>query len=505
MTRMRAVFLLLLLGTACSTRFAQTAEEGEASGGAGTPASGGAGTPASGGASGTPGTGGTAGMGGSTGGVPAACPEGLAARLTITEVQVDEDIRYKRPSYDNFPADERVALSVGPDGAAQVAWIDDTLSRVHVTPLTQTGGRADLDVVVRGNDLSGLVARSDGFALLTRRDDPGEPLQDPAASNVIAKAAVLVRVRNRVEVFAAPLTGTAQVNSALPADQKRDCAGSPLAGRLAFNGQRYGAYFVVHGCAGHPNASFYADKLAYVDDRGNFSPGGWNWNCSLNEGLRLLPEAGAFTSLCISEGLPFRGLNLVVEGRPAQLLSAEFSVSPGYSAAQFGSVVRMGDGSYVVGWLSRGLGATLRPATDIAFMRLSRDYTPLTPPTWLQETPVTVETNLHLAAYGPDRLLVAWDSMDGNICDDHTCFGTYTGTHLRLIDMAGNFLTPDEVTSAAPNSEDDITPFPNGDLGWAYVPEEARNYDGPLLYDNTGAPLVRSKRQLRVARLRYCP
>jgi hypothetical protein len=457
---------------------------------------------------GTSAAGGTSGTGGASnesGGALPTCPATLAARLTLTDVTVDEDIRYKRPSYDSFPADERVAFSIGPDGAAQLAWLDNTLQRVHVTPLTQAGKPADLDVVVPGNDLGGLVARDDGFALLTRRDDPGEPLADPAARNTIAKAAVLVRVRNRSEVFAAALTGTAQVDPTLPADQKRDCTGSPLAGRLAFNNSRYGAYFVVHGCAGHPLASFYGDKLSYLDDDGSYSPGGWSWNCSINEGLRLLPEAGPFTSLCISEGTPFRGLNLVIEGKPPVLLSPEFSISPGYSAAQFGSVVQMGDGSYVVGWLSRGTGSALKPANDLAFMRLARDYTPLSVPTWLLETPITAETNLHLAAYGPDRLLVSWDSIDDAFCDEHTCFGTYSGTHFRLIDMAGNFLTPDEVSSAAPNSEDDIGKFPNGDLGWAFVPEEPRSYDGPLLTNAAGVPLVPAKRLLRIARLRYCP
>lgn len=479
------VGIVALSSTSCGTRFAETAElpsgPGDASGGS---------------------TGGGSAGGRSGSSVP--CPASLAARLTLTDVSVDDDIRYKRFAYDFFPADERVALAVGPNGAAQVAWLDNTLQTVHVTPLTPDGLRAEQDLVVSGNDLGGLVVRDDGFAVLTRRDDPGEPLSDPAARNAIAKAALLVRFRDGREAFAAPLTGTAQIDESLTNGRRRDCAATPLLSRLAFDGSRYGAYFVVHGCTGHPKASFYADKLSYVDDSGAHRAGGWAWNCSINQGLRLLPGAGPFTPFCLSDGAPYPGLNLVIEGKPPVHLSRE-TVEQGYSAAQFGSVVRMGDGRTLVGWLSRGFGSELKRAPDMAILQLDSDYTPQTGRTWLAETPTIAETNLHLAPYGPDRLLVVWDSIETTRCDEHTCFGTYTGTHLRLIDPDGNFLTEDEVLPVPPNSEDDIAVFPNGDLGWAFVPEETRSYAMPLTTDRFGVPRVPAKRQLRVARLRYCP
>jgi hypothetical protein len=474
---------LLVLG--CSTRILQTAEEPPAEDATAPQADGPAGSQDA----------------------HASCGATLAERLTVTHIPVGADIRYKAPGYDSFPEDARIALAVDDRGAPRVAWLDDALSGVHVTPLTPELGRAGPDVDVPGIDIGGLVARTDGFALLTRRDDPGTPLEDPANGG-IGKAAFLVRVRGATESWAAPLTGTASVTSRVTGPA-RDCA-TALNGRLAWNGGKYGAYFTVHGCEGDAHASYYGDKLAYLDDSGAALPGGWAWNCSINQGIRLLPEPGVFTSLCISDGAPFPGLDLVVEDVPPRQLAPEAS-GIGYSAGRFGSVVKMGDGSYVVGWLSRGTvssgGSTeaARRAQDIALLRLGPDYSSLAPLTWLTETPDVAETNLHLARYGTDRIAIVWDAIEDLDCSPLTCFGTYTGTHARLLDATGRFLTPDETIPAPPNSAEDLVVLPDGDLAWAFVEEDARSYASPLTVNGGGAPEVPPAQTLAVARLAYCP
>ncbi|HET9954031.1 MAG TPA: hypothetical protein VFQ61_05990 [Polyangiaceae bacterium] len=432
------------------------------------------------------------------------CPETLLGRVSVTDVPLDHDIRYKRPAYDLIPQDERLALAVGPDGLAQVAWLENELTRVHVTPLTAAGNRRDEDSIVPARDIGGLVLHSDGFALLTRRDDPGEPLRDlNPTTPTLATAAVLLRYRNGQEEFAAPLTGTAQLDPNLSEAEKRDCAPRPFLSRLVYNGQKYGAYFTVHGCEGHPRERYYADKLSYVDDQGGFVPGGWAWNCSINEGVRLLPEAGAFTSLCMAVTFPAPGLNLVIGGRASVPLAEEYTTGA-YSGGEFGSVVKLGDGSYFVGWLSRGENPGQTPA-DIVFQLLGPDYRPRIPTTRLSETPTVAEKNLHFARYGSDKLLMVWDSVEElRWINDQTCFGTYTGTHLRLIDLAGNPVSDDEVIAVPPNAEDEIVVYPNGDLGWAFVREDARGYAGPLRSDRDGVPDVPTKRLLSIVRMRYC-
>lgn len=439
------------------------------------------------------------------------CGAPLPNLLTVTRVEVDADIRYKRPGYNLVPEDERIAFSIDPDGAAKIAWLDAAASHVHVTSLDAALSRTGPDTVVDGIDVGGLVAQRDGFALLTRGSDPGMPLRDPAAAGTIGRAAEFVRVRNGVEEVRSPLTGTASITAPFTGPA-RDCATSRLNGRLEWSGTKYGAYFAVHGCEGDPHASYYGDKLAYLDDGGRALPGGWGWNCSIDEGLRLLPESDIFTSLCLSDGSPFPGLDLVVAGRPPVELAPEMSTD-GYSAGQFGSVVKMGDGTYVVGWLSRGVvnsggpspGAAKR-APDIAILHLGGDYAPLGSLTWVLETENVAEANLHLAPYGPDRLLVVWDAIESLRCGPQTCFGEYTGTHARLIDVHGRFLSPDARVRAVPNTDDDLQVFPNGDIGWAFVAEDARSYADPLVTGDGGTvqtlPLSRT---LSVARVAFCP
>jgi hypothetical protein len=70
---------------------------------------------------------------------------------------------------------------------------------------------------------------------------------------------------------------------------------------------------------------------------------------------------------------------------------------------------------------------------------------------------------------------------------------------MRLVDPSGRFLTPDATVPAPPSSAEDIIVLPNGDLAWAYVEEDSRNYAAPL-----SAPDVPAKRTLSIARLRYC-
>jgi hypothetical protein len=430
----------------------------------------------------------------------ASCADTLSGRLTVTQLDLSTSVRYKHAGYDSFPRDERIALSVDEAGTARVAWLDAAGTRVHVTPLDAHLQRTAADTVVAGKEIGGLVARSDGFLLLTRSTDPGTPLADPAASGNIADAAILVRQRAGATAFSVALTGTASITHA--SDPKaRDCA-PLLNGRLTWNGTKYGAYFVVHGCSGDPHASFYGDKLVYLDDQGKALSGGWGWNCSINAGLALLPEPVVFTSLCLSDSMPFPGLNLVVASKPARQLAAE-QATVGWVGGQFGSVVKLGDG-YVVAWLSRGVDASGRAAKqahDIALLRLSADYASVEPQHWLRETPDIAETNLHLAAYGRDRLLVIWDEIDQLNCSDYTCFGRYTGTHAQLLDARGQVAGPDTPIAAVPNSEDEIAVLPNGDLAWAFVHEDARSYAAPL----TNATQVAPKQAIQLARLAYCP
>ena len=434
------------------------------------------------------------------------CGATLASRITVTPVAVSDDVRYRRLGYNLIPEDDRIAFGIGADGAPSIAWVEAAGARVHVTALDGTIARRGADTILGATDIGGIVAQRDGAAVLVTVPDPGEPLADPNDRGTTGRAAAIVRIRGGVESARFPLTGTrSAVASTVGA--ARDCIGSPLNGRLEWNGDRYGAYFAVHGCQGDAHASFFGDKLAYLDDQGHALAGGWAWGCSIDEGLRLLPGATTFTPICLSEGSPAQGLNLVVEGKPSVLLAPEFSEA-GYSAGSLGSIVKNADGTFAIAWSSRGVrsnGAQVtaaRNAPDMAFIALDASYRMIGSVTWLTETTDVAELGVHLAPYGPDRLLATWETFGSLRCNAQTCEGRYLGTHARLMDHQGRFASPDETIAATPNELEDIRVFPGGDLGFAYVDTADRDRAAMPLPD--GGAHAAPTRTLSVARVAYC-
>ncbi|MFD8820132.1 hypothetical protein ACFV23_53805, partial [Streptomyces sp. NPDC059627] len=105
----------------------------------------------------------------------------------------------------------------------------------------------------------------------------------------------------------------------------------------------------------------------------------------------------------------------------------------------------------------------------------------------------TVENvDVHLAPYGKDRLLVSWESLKNAKCSAGTCTGTFTGTHLRLVDWNGTSVSADKVVSA--RFTGDIAVLRDGSLTWAYAPVTP-SYGSPL----SGASPTTTT--LRIARL----
>lgn len=460
---------------ACGTRYIDTAQPGLASGGS------------------------SAGYGGAP-----ACAGSFAQRLSVITVTLGEDIRAKASAYDWLQRDERLAFAIGPDQKPSVAWLNSAGDTVHVSAFDTDGTSLRKDVTLPSSEVGGLLVKPDGFALLTSGPDLGEALPDPNQGNIVPnRAALLSRYRNGDWAFHAALTGTEQVTM-LTGDDRRDCTPMPFAGRLASDGSRYGAYFAVHGCAGHTHASFYSDKLTYLNDAGQAVRGGFYWACSNTSSLALLAEASAFTSLCFSDGEPKPGLDLIFENSYTQLaLEAHRS---GYVGGQFGSVVKTSDGGYALVWASRGaLDSDTNPAAkdnpDIAFMLLGPDYSVRIARTWLSDTSDVAEYNVHAAPYGRGRLLVLWDSVAVSARRGETGFGAYQGTFAQLFDLSGNALGASELLNAPPNSWDDISVYANGDLGWAWV-DAPRDYQQPLTPEDI--PSQASTRNLKMARLEYC-
>jgi hypothetical protein len=405
---------------------------------------------------------------------------------------------------------------------------------VHVTPIAADLSVSGPDVLVPGTEISGLVARDDGFALLTRRTDQGDPLDNGQA----AQATYFVRYRDGREVFAVALTGTRSISEGADIDRRDYPTG--ISGRLAWNDKYYGAYFTVKAANGDRLAGATVDKLVFVDDEGRLVSGGWRSACRTSLGTRLISEPNGFKMFCMTDGASnadaLAGLNLAFSGAATRRLAPETTLT-GYAGGNLGSTIRLGDG-YLVGWASRGIdfqnmtgpGYSLH---EPVLVRLSSDLSHMSARTWpfhigalvKDDAPKVDAVNVHIGAYGDDAALVVWETIENPMFRGNVGYstGSYGGTHFRLVDMHPITATSDsgapiviadggtpvsasdeEVWPSegiAPNGPDDIVRFPNGDLGWAFV-NQVRDFQNVLAASSI--PSVTPTATIKVVKFAYC-
>ena len=416
----------------------------------------------------------------------------LAQRISSTSLTLAVPLHYLEQGYNGMPQWTRVAVAAAPGGKVQVAW--PAADGIHVTPLGSMLTRSGADTVVSGaQEVGGLVAHDDGFALLTRVADSNKWSETAAA---------LIRYRNGTQVFTDKLTGTASDDTAPVLD-----------GQLVWNGTEYGAYFVVHGAGGFADGHF-GDKLVYAGATGARLSGGWSWGCSHNEGIALYPEKSApFTSVCLDDWRSGLFVSTGI-GAPdvAPVLGRE-QCWAGYCGGAFpdgtGAIVKSAAGRYAVALASRGAASAGKNAADssgrgwtvtprwsthqVAVDFLSNSSTPSGKTVYLTDDPSTDHVNVRVAPYGRSRLLVTWESVSGAACANGTCTGRFSGTHLELIDYAGRVLTPAVVVPE--HISGDIAVLPDGDLAWASV-KATPNYSAPLGTSPTTTTLSVERLQL---------
>ncbi|GAA3794192.1 hypothetical protein ACFS5L_37540 [Streptomyces phyllanthi] len=387
--------------------------------------------------------------------------------VTNTTVKLPTAFPYLSAGYNNTREWTRTATAVAPDGTLRVAW--PAKGGVHVTSLTAAGKRSGADTVVKGTkEVGGLVAHNDGFALLTRVSDSNKWNETAAA---------LVRYKNGKQAWRTKITGKSSNDTAPLLD-----------GQLAWNGTKYGAYFVVHGAGGFADGHF-GDKMQYVSSKGAKLGGGWGWGCSHNEGIALRAEkTGAFASLCFDDwrsGLfVSTGIAAPDNAPVVQREQCWAGYCGGTYASRTGDLVKSSTGRYATAFASRGAasakknpedssgrGWTVKPKTSthqVAVAFLKNRNTPAGKPVYLTSAKGTEHVNVRVAKYGKNRLLVSWESLKNAKCASGTCTGTFTGTHFRLIDWNGKVQGADKVVKARLTG--DIAVLKDGTLTWAYAP-----------------------------------
>jgi hypothetical protein len=350
-------------------------------------------------------------------------PNVIAANISVSTIKLSSAFSYLSPSSEGMPQWTRTVTAVAPNGTLEVAW--QAANSVHVTPVDRWLRRTGPDAVITGaHEIGGLVAFDNGFALLTRFADHNRWGET---------AATLIRVRNGHVAFVVKLTGAASHDTAPMLD-----------GQLSWNGSRYAAVFTVHGAGGSENGR-WGEKMVYVNDSGRMMSGGREWGCRGDSG-RTLGWSGASAAYnCYDDGS-----------------------SSGSALTSGDDMVQASNGSWVTALSSRGPVSyrrnsltwriTPRWSTPQAVLFFVNPGSHTARSVSLTSTPGTGNVNVHVAPYGRTALLVSWESVR---------HGTFTGTHFRLIDLNGRFLTPDLVLTVHVSGT--ITVLANGDLVWAFV------------------------------------
>lgn len=375
-----------------------------------------------------------------------------------TRIKLPASFEYLQPGYNHTPVYSRVGVAAAPDGTVRLAWQGP--DGVHVTALGPTMLRSGPDAVVRGStEVGGLVAHDDGFALLTRRPDRNA-LHETAAH--------LVRFRGAKQAWSAPLTRAKDTSPV-------------LAGALAWNGTKYGAYFVVHGAAG-ATKGHYGDKLTYTTAAGVKLKGGWTWGCSHDVGLALAPTpSGPFASVCVDDRRSGVMLSTGIGAADGAPVIQREQCWAGYCGATIGGLVRSPSGPWAVAFGSRGAtsakptgggrGWTVTPATathQIALRLLRTKSRPKARTIYLTNDPSIDHVNIKIAPYGRKHFLLSWQTLATTTCKSGTCTGHFTGTHLRLVTLSGAWSGPETITQA--HIGGDMATLPDGSLVWASAP-----------------------------------
>jgi len=108
----------------------------------------------------------------------------LSADLSSTTLTLDESTSYLQSGYNELPEWTRIDTEAAPNGDVYVAW--QASDGIHVTPLNESGQRTGSDIVVSGaQEVGGLVALDDGFALLTRMADTQSNIWNETAAYLV--------------------------------------------------------------------------------------------------------------------------------------------------------------------------------------------------------------------------------------------------------------------------------------------------------------------------------
>ncbi len=345
----------------------------------------------------------------------------LAGRLQTFLVEVTADInpgegRDNPSSFWDGKELRPVIYAPQPDGGAKIGWTD-TNGVVHITPLDRRMRRCGVDMLLEGVLMRDLVAHNDGSAILT--------LQEGGMH--------LTRIRDQETIF----------KKRLISNSSREIHW----GSLAWNGQTYGTYFALHG-GGHEG-----DGLRFVSTKGEILKGGWNWGVSHSIDMRLVPSGDKFFPIALSDAYPGTGFYF---NHTAKRISYTWGNFSGGTGGRIGGVVALGDRMFMA-FASKEGG---RKHWSVALADFAKEAPHRQKVHHYLEDAEGDQTNVKIARYGKDRLLISW--VDTTAGERKFAIYNQQGEREGLVETLP--------VTASPRS--DFKTLSGGAVAWAHCAED---------------------------------
>lgn len=459
---------------------------GGVSGNGGVPNGGSGGGVSSGGASGGGGVGagGISGSGGTagSGGVP---PEPTPAcalspeRIRVTEVTLGGTVVADENEAELHP----LVISPMPSGGARLAWMGED-GLLHITTLDANDQVTGTEVTLAVNDFSDLYADDGGGVVLATRNAAGSGARYCGTlTNLCGNVSSLPDQHECWDMYMIRFDGTTETWATQLTESSTDLPpylSSPTDdrvvrfiwwyahhGRIAFDGQNYAGYYgsavsLSQDCVNADSTLsvgvniHQGDRMNVVGPTGEIVAGlgSFDWGCSHSGYERIVwdPGASRFVTVCKTDN------------------QNRIALAPRYStirpvdlgASNLGDLALATGGGY---WLS---ASDIEPAgggnADVFLLRFSvldNDAT------LNDEVPVANQAGLnerapHLAAYGTDGLLVAWEtsSSPDDIRQNDTSRTLYVQVRDRSTGAAVGEALP--VTGVTGNRYHEFRAFPDG-------------------------------------------
>ncbi|KAF2093579.1 hypothetical protein NA57DRAFT_81080 [Rhizodiscina lignyota] len=381
------------------------------------------------------------------------------------------DFNPVKPAYwTSLPHHRRTPFAVTVDGSVgYLAYLDGSETDVHVIQINTTSFTAiGKPVTIAGaKEAGGLIAHSDGFALLTNINETNSGTDYPIPA--------LVRYQNGKEAWRTWLGGP-DVDTSFGAAASPDLNGDLV---YSYNSSLYGAYFVVTDYTGDA-AGHFGDSVKYINLEGKLQdiPEASAWGCSHNTGIAFeAASAPPFASICAEDhgaiwlntdnrGMSLTGVKISGEnttngasGEPMGGMSGSYSSLSKYAHSN----------AYIFAWATRGCvdltqdtwmgqGFTqCYPRTlnhNVAIATFSDKYTLVGKPAIstvgakdgdsqlnLVTNSTTVDhANVHVASFSKNSAVVMWEQVNNPSCTNVAmgCSGEFAGTYFQEVDGSGN-------------------------------------------------------------------